>query len=45
MSRETAIKVLAEEYDIEDAAAELVLATVDMELRNAAAQVQAKITE
>lgn len=45
MSRETAIKVLAEEYDIEDAAAELVLATADMEARNAGAQVQAKINE
>lgn len=45
MSRETAIKVLAEEYDIEDAAAELVMATADMEARNAAAQVKANIAE
>lgn len=45
LSRETAIKVLAAEYDIEDAKAELMLATADMEARNAAAQVQAKINE
>jgi len=45
LSRETAIKILAAEYDIEDPAAEKVLADVDMALRNDGAQVQAKIAE
>lgn len=45
LSRETAIKVLAEKYDIEDAKAEKALADADMKERNAAAQVKATITE
>ncbi|SDR37574.1 Phage portal protein, SPP1 Gp6-like [Paraburkholderia fungorum] len=45
LSRETAIKILAAEYDIEDVKAEKLLADADMALRNAAAQVQAKINE
>ena len=45
MSIETAIRVIASEYDIEDAAAEKLLADTDMANRNAAAQVQAKISE
>ncbi len=45
LSRETAIKILAAEYDIEDAKAEKALADADMIARNAKAQVQAKITE
>lgn len=45
LSRETAIKVLAAKYDIENPAAEKLLADADMAERNAAAQVQAKIAE
>jgi hypothetical protein len=45
LSRETAIKILSAEYDIEDAAAEKLLADADMEARNAAAQVKAQINE
>ena len=45
LSRETAIKILASEYDIEDAAAEKLLADADMALRNAEAQKQVKINE
>jgi len=44
-SRETAIKILAAEYDIEDAAAEKRLADAEMAERNAAATVTAAITE
>jgi hypothetical protein len=45
MSRETAIKVLAAEYDIEDAAAEKVMADADMLLRNAEAKKTAAVAE
>jgi hypothetical protein len=45
LSRETAIKILASEYDIEDAKAEKLLADADMAERNAAAQVKAQINE
>ena len=45
LSRETAIKILAAEYDIEDAKAELALADADMAKRNAEAQKQIKLTE
>lgn len=45
LSRETAIKILAAEYDIENPAAEKLLADADMKARNEAAQVQAKIAE
>lgn len=45
LSRQTAIKVLAAEYDIADPEAEKLLADADMKERNEAAQVQAKITE
>lgn len=45
LSRETAIKILAIEYDIEDAQAEKVLADADMAERNAAAKVTATISE
>jgi hypothetical protein len=45
MSRETAIRVLAEEYDIEDTAAEKLLADADMAERNANAQIKAQINE
>jgi hypothetical protein len=45
MSRETAIKVLAEEYDIADPAAEKLLADADMQARNENAQVKAQINE
>lgn len=45
MSRETAIKVLAAEYDIEDAKAEKLLADADMKERNEAAKKTATIAE
>jgi hypothetical protein len=45
LSRETAIKILAAEYDIENAAAEKALADSDMAERNAVAQVKAVINE
>lgn len=45
LSRETAIKILAAEYDIEDASAEKVLADADMDQRNANATVAATIAE
>lgn len=45
MSRETAIKILAAEYDIEDAKAEKLLADADMKERNEAAKKTATITE
>ncbi|WP_430229354.1 phage portal protein [Paraburkholderia tropica] len=45
LSRETAIKILASEYDIEDAKAEKLLADADMAERNANAQVKAQINE
>ena len=45
LSRETAIKILAAEYDIEDAAAELKLADADMKLRNEAAQKKVQVNE
>jgi hypothetical protein len=45
LSRETAIKVLAAEYDIEDAKAEKLLADADMKERNQAAKVTAAIQE
>ena len=45
MSRETAIKVLSAEYDIEDPAAEKVLADADMAARNAKAQKKVQINE
>ena len=45
LSRETAIKILSSEYDIEDAQAEKVLADADMAERNANAQIKATISE
>jgi len=45
LSRETAIKILAAEYDIEDAAAEKLLADADMAERNANATITATIPE
>lgn len=45
LSRETAIKILAAEYDIEDAKAEKAMADADMKERNEAAQVKAQINE
>lgn len=45
LSRESAINILCHEYDIADAAAEMLLADADMAARNANAQVQAKIVE
>lgn len=45
LSRETAIKILAAEYDIEDPKAEKLLADADMAQRNAEAQKQVKISE
>lgn len=45
LSRETAIKILAAEYDIEDAKAEKLLADADMKERNEAAKKTATITE
>jgi hypothetical protein len=45
MSIETAIKILCDEYDIEDPAAEKALADADMAARNAEAQKQVKISE
>lgn len=45
LSRATAIKILAAEYDIEDPAAEKLLADADMKERNAEAQKQVKISE
>ncbi len=45
LSRETAIKILAADYDIEDAEAEKVLADADMKERNDNAQKQVKINE
>lgn len=45
LSRETAIRIMSAEYDIEDVKAEKLLADADMAERNAAAQVQAKIAE
>lgn len=45
LSRETAIKILAADYDIDDPAAEKLLADADMAIRNAAAQVKAQINE
>jgi hypothetical protein len=45
LSRETAIKILAAEYDIEDAAAEKLLADADMAQRNAEAQKKVQINE
>ena len=45
MSRETAIKALSSQYDIEDPAAEKLLADADIEKRNADAQKKVQITE
>lgn len=45
LSRQTAIRVLASEYDIEDPAAEKRLADADMAARNAGTKVQATISE
>ncbi|HEX8894458.1 MAG TPA: phage portal protein [Terriglobales bacterium] len=45
LSRETAIKILAAEYDIEDAKAEKLLADADMAQRNAEAQKKVQINE
>lgn len=45
LSRQTAIRVLASEYDIEDPAAEKLLADADMAARNAGTKVQATISE
>jgi len=45
LSRETAIKILAAEYDIEDAAAEKLLADADMKQRNEEAQKKVQINE
>lgn len=45
LSRETAIKILAAEYDIEDARSEKLLADADMAQRNADAKVAAAISE
>jgi len=45
LSRETAIKILSAEYDIEDAAAEKLLADADMKERNEAAQKKVVINE
>lgn len=45
LSRETAIKILAAEYDIEDAKAEKLLADADMKERNEAAKKTATIAE
>jgi hypothetical protein len=45
LSRETAIKILAAEYDIENPAAEKVLADADMAQRNADAQKKVQINE
>lgn len=45
LSRETAIKILAAEYDIEDTKAEKLLADADMKERNEAAKKTATITE
>ncbi len=45
LSRETAIKILASEYDIEDALAEKALADADMVARNSAAKITANIAE
>ena len=45
MSRKTAIRVLAAEYDITDVDAEMALADADIAQRNADAQVQVKINE
>lgn len=45
LSRQTAIKVLAAEYDIEDPVAEKVLADADMKERNEAAQEKVAINE
>ena len=45
LSRETAIKILAAEYDIEDAKAEKLLADADMKERNEAAKKAATIQE
>lgn len=45
LSRETAIKILAAEYDIEDPQAEKLLADADMEQRNADAQKKVQINE
>jgi hypothetical protein len=45
LSRETAIKILAAKYDIENPAAEKLLADADMAERNAAATVTAAISE
>jgi hypothetical protein len=45
LSRETAIKILAAEYDIEDPASEKLLADADMAQRNAEAQKKVQINE
>ena len=45
LSRETAIKILAAEYDIEDPKAEKLLADADMAARNAEAQKKVQINE
>ena len=45
LSRQTAIMILSIEYDIEDAAAEKLLADADMKERNEAAQVKVAINE
>lgn len=45
LSRSTAIKILAVEYDIEDPAAEKLLADADMVARNATATIQATVSE
>ena len=45
MSRLTAIKTIAAEYDIEDVDAEKALADAEMEARNAAAEVKASVVE
>lgn len=45
MSRQTAVKVIAAQYDIEDAAAEYQLAEAERKERDAGAEKQIKITE
>lgn len=45
LSRETAIKILAVEYDIEDPQAEKLLADADMQNRNKSAKITATISE
>ncbi len=45
LSRQTAVKIIASAYDIEDAEAEFQLAEAERAARDAAAQMQVKITE